>query len=69
VIGLNGIIEVLLDEVASGGQELIDDSTVGARSVFTFVECRPCLSAREKNRRLAPRSRLGDTSTSTPCPY
>jgi hypothetical protein len=51
VIGFDPIVEVLLHDMTSGGQQLVEDSRVGGRSSSGYVGWAwAVLNARVKNR-------------------
>jgi hypothetical protein len=69
VIGFDGLFAYCsVTWHAAGINSSITRGYAGARSVVTLVEHGPCTRARMKNRRVAARSRFGDTSTSMTWP-
>ena len=70
LVGFDGVIGVLLSDVAYGGQQFVEHAGVGRCPVGGDVaRAVPCSSARVKNRRVAVRSLFSETSTSMTCPY
>ena len=70
MISLDGISGVLLDDVAGGGQELIEYSWVGSCAVgIDLGRVWTVLQRVAEERRVAAQSLFLDTSTSMTCPH
>ena len=71
MIGFNGIVRVLLHDMARGGQQLIEHSRVGRCPICRHLAGSWAVlegTGGVENRRVAARSRFWDTSTSMTCP-
>ncbi len=65
MIGFDGVVHVLLHDVAGGGDELFDRSWVGRCPVGThFGRVYAVFEGLGEKPRVAVRSRFGETSTS-----